>query len=322
MTRCFAASCGTRVPRVVLNPCPLVPRSHGFRRRNPWHPVLLLMLAASGLSCGRSGLKTPAAAKPATVKTKGGLEMVLVPGGSFAMGRPGKGRESPVHKVAVDPFLMDKFEVTQEEYQRYDLPNPSHFKGPSLPVEQVTWVQAAIYCNARSKAEGLTPCYNEDSVACDFQASGYRLPTEAEWEYACRAGSVADYDFGGDPRSLGSHAWFAENAAKKTHPVGQKQPNSWGLCDMHGNVAEWCDDVYDAWYYATSPAANPRGPAEGEQYVLRGGSWASTADALRSSARVGENPGFSDACLARDAIGFRCVRKQPPPDPPPATTAR
>ena len=238
--------------------------------------------------------------------------MVQIPAGSFQMGnRGGKEDESYVHTVTLDAILMDKYEVTQAEFEKYQLPNPSHFKGANLPVEQVTWVQAAVYCNARSKAEGLTPCYNEDTAACDFEADGYRLPTEAEWEYACRAGSDSDYGFGSEVRRLGDYAWFADNSNKKTHPVGEKKPNAWGLFDMHGNVAEWCNDVYEKDYYSNAPAKNPHGPADGKEYVLRGGSWKSGAEALRSSSRLAESPGFSDACLARDAIGFRCVRKAP-----------
>jgi formylglycine-generating enzyme required for sulfatase activity len=230
--------------------------------------------------------------------------------------RHGREEEKTVHKVWIDSFLMDRHEVTQAEYEKYGkieaFPNPSHFQGADLPVEQVTWPQAARYCNARSNFEGLQPCYNEDTGACDFEATGYRLPTEAEWEYACRAGTNSDYSFGGEARQLGDFAWFADNSAKKTHPVGRKKPNPLGLFDMHGNVAEWCQDVYDPGYYKASPDRNPRGPAGGNEYVLRGGSWKSLADALRSAYRIGETPGFSDACLARDAIGFRCVRKAPP----------
>jgi formylglycine-generating enzyme required for sulfatase activity len=268
-----------------------------------------LMMLGSG--CDRAGPARAAVEMPPTIPTKGGLEMVLIPAGTFQMGsQRGKEDESLVHTVQVDSFLMDKYEVTQEEYERHSLPNPSHFKGPKLPVEQVTWAQAALYCNIRSRDEGLEPCYNEETSACNFQADGFRLPTEAEWEYACRAGSQSDYSFS-DARRLGDYAWFADNASQKTHPVGQKQPNPWGLYDMHGNVAEWCNDVYEKSYYKTSPSANPRGPADGKEYILRGGSWKSSADGLRSFSRLGENPGFSDACLARDAIGFRCVRKAP-----------
>ena len=169
-----------------------------------------------------------------------------------------------------------------------------------------------MFCNSRSEAEGLTPCYNEDTVECNFQASGYRLPTEAEWEYACRAGTTTPYYYGGDPGKLNAYAWFVDNAAKKTHPVAQKKANPWGLFDMMGNVAEWCNDNYAKDAYRTSPASNPHGPAQGKLYVLRGGNWTTTAERLRSSARGSETPGFTDACLARDAIGFRCVRKPLP----------
>jgi formylglycine-generating enzyme required for sulfatase activity len=270
------------------------------------------LVLIAGLSCQNGGNPDTSRELPPTITSKGGIEMVLIPAGSFQMGnRRGKEDETTVHTVSVDAFLMDKYEVTQAEYERYHLPNPSHFKGPNLPVEQVTWVQAAVYCNARSKAEGLQPCYNEDNAQCNFQSDGYRLPTEAEWEYACRAGIDGDYSFGNASGKLGEFAWFVDNASKKTHPVGQKKPNPWGLYDMHGNVAEWCNDVYDKDYYQNSPMANPRGPADGSQYLLRGGSWKSPAEALRSSYRLGETPGFSDACLA--AIGFRCVRKKPPP---------
>jgi formylglycine-generating enzyme required for sulfatase activity len=270
--------------------------------------VLALILLSSG--CQR--ISDSAAQQLPTITTKSGIEMICIPAGTFQMGsRHGKEDEAHVHTVTVDAFLMDKYEVTQAEYERHGLPNPSHFKGPTLPVEQVTWVQAAVYCNARSKAEGLQPCYNEDTAECNFDADGYRLPTEAEWEYACRAGTDGDYSFAADARKLGEYGWFADNAGKKTHPVGQKKPNPWGLCDMHGNVAEWCNDMYDKTYYHNSSAANPRGPTDGKQYVLRGGAWRSGADALKSYCRLAENPGFSDACLARDAIGFRCVRKAP-----------
>ncbi len=283
--------------------------------------VCLILAALVPLSCGRTADYGSAdhgavASRPA-ITTQGGNEPVLIPAGFFEMGsHSGREEERPVHKVWIDSFLMDRHEVTQADFEKVGkieaFPNPSHFQGPDLPVEQVTWPAAARYCNARSRLEGLEPCYNEDTGECSFAATGYRLPTEAEWEYACRAGANFDYSFGDQPRQLGDFAWFADNSAKKTHPAGRKKPNGWGLLDMHGNVAEWCQDVYTPDYYKTSPDRNPRGPEEGKEYVLRGGSWKSTADAVRSAYRIGENPGFSDACLARDAIGFRCVRKPPP----------
>jgi formylglycine-generating enzyme required for sulfatase activity len=188
--------------------------------------------------------------------------------------------------------------------------NGSKFKGDDRPAEMISWVDAARYCNARSEAEGLQPCYNEDTT-CNYDATGYRLPTEAEWEYACRAGTSRAYSFGNDPLLLNENGWFKENAGKQTHPVGKKKPNAWGLYDMHGNVAEWCNDKYGEAYYESSPVRNPRGPDEGEMYVLRGGSWASSKDACRSAYRAADNPGFTDACFPRETIGFRCVRKGP-----------
>jgi sulfatase modifying factor 1 len=278
--------------------------------------VLLFLLVSFIVTGCQNGVSGPAVKTPPIITTVSGVEMVRIPAGSFEMGnRHGKQDEAPVHTLWLDKFLMDRHEVTQAEYEKLGqieaFPNPSHFKGPELPVEQVTWPQAARFCNARSRFERLKPCYNEDTGECDFTATGYRLPTEAEWEYACRAGTETDYSFGNETRQLGDFAWFADNASKKTHPVGTKKPNPWGLLDMHGNVAEWCQDVYDKTYYQTSPDKNPRGPADGKDYVLRGGSWKSPPESLRSSFRLGESPGFSDACLARDAIGFRCVRGAP-----------
>jgi formylglycine-generating enzyme required for sulfatase activity len=294
---------------------PVDSRSQALDARWPSQVVLWLALAVlllTAAACQQTNSPGADADQPQTITTKGGIEMVLIPAGIFEMGsKRGKEDAATVHKLSVDAFLMDKYEVTQAEYEKQGLPNPSHFKGPDLPVEQITWPQAAYYCNQRSQAEGLTPCYNEQTSACDFNADGYRLPTEAEWEYACRAGSTTDYSFGNDAGRLADFAWFADNSAKKTHPVGKKKPNRWGLFDMHGNVAEWCNDVYDAAYYTATPPANPHGPADGKQYVLRGGSWNSPPEILRSFHRVGEVAGFSDACLARDAIGFRCVRKAP-----------
>ena len=255
---------------------------------------------------------------PKTIATKSGIDMVVIPAGSFEMGsKTGRADEQPPHTVWVDSFLMDKTEMTQAVWEKIGkgaaMSNPSSFKGPDLPVNNVPWTKAALFCNARSKYEGMKPCYNEDDASCDFDADGYRLPTEAEWEYACRAGTTTDYSFGNDVRKLGDVGWFADNAGKKTHPVAQKKANPWGLFDMQGNVAEWCQDVYHKEYYTTSPDKNPRGPKEGSENALRGGSWKSASDALRSAYRLGENPGFGDACLAPDAIGFRCVRKAPNP---------
>jgi acetoin utilization deacetylase AcuC-like enzyme/formylglycine-generating enzyme required for sulfatase activity len=252
------------------------------------------------------------------ITTQSGIEMVLIPAGTFPMGNEAyTPDEKPVHKVKLDSFFMDRFEVVQAEFKKHQISDPSHFKGDDRPLEQINWTDAALYCNERSLMEGLETCYNEETWECNFDATGYRLPTEAEWEYACRAGTDTRYSFGDRTKQLAVYAWFAGpdgSAGGTTHPVGTRKPNPWGLHDMHGNVAEWCNDRYDPNYYAKSPAENPRGPAEGLERVVRGGGWNSTAGGCRSTYRTSD-PAMDDTCLANDAIGFRCVRKGPTESP-------
>jgi len=268
---------------------------------------VLMLVVLSG--CRRPG--EAGAVSPRIITTPSGIEMVLIPGGSFEMGSDrGSPDEAPVHRVTLGPFWMDRYEVVQEEFRKYELPDPSHFKGPRKPLEQINWTDAALYCNDRSLAEGLEPCYDEDTWECNFEANGYRLPTEAEWEYACRAGTRTRYSFGDSAGALAAHAWYADNAAKATHPVGQKKPNPWGLYDMHGNVSEWCHDYYAEDYYRQSPQRDPRGPGAGRERVIRGGAWNSSADSCRSTYRA-SSLSIDDTCLSDDAIGFRCVRSAP-----------
>jgi len=236
--------------------------------------------------------------------------MALVPAGEFVMGDDlGEDDERPARHVRVGAFYMDVCEVTQRSFETMLGRNPSKSPGPDKPVERVSWFAAVQYCNMRSSREGLKPCYDLKTFACDFTADGYRLPTEAEWEYACRAGSTSRWSFGDAPGDLARHGWFKANSGKTTHPVGQKLPNAFGLCDMHGNVAEWCNDFYGEHYESGATSEDPHGPATGSQRVLRGGSFATGDDDCRSAARHGAAPGFADVCFGSDAYGFRCVRR-------------
>ena len=285
------------------------------RSRWPW---LTLAAALTLVACSRveqrqqATSRAGAAVAPQTVTTKLGIEMVALPDGAFVMGDPtGDTDEQPAHQVRVGRFLIDVREVTQRSYQKLMGKNPAKFKNSDSPVERASWVSAARYCNMRSSLEGFKACYDPQTYRCDFSADGYRLPTEAEWEYACRAGTTTPWSFGAGEAQLAGHAWFKSNAEKTTQSVGQKEPNPWGLYDMHGNVAEWCNDFYAESYDHADGVLDPSGPASGEERILRGGSWKSSPDSCRSSARYSEPPGFADVCFGYEAYGFRCVRRGP-----------
>lgn len=192
--------------------------------------------------------------------------------------------------VDIEPFLLAKFPVTQEFYYNVINESPSTFKGNKLPVEMITWKEAVAFCNALSVMTKLTPCYsfNVDSeeIAFDSSADGFRLPTDAEWEYACKAGTKATrYS------ELDLIAWHKANSEKTTHPVGLKEPNLWGLYDMLGNVWEWCSDIYDETAY-------------GSYRIIRGGGWCDEARGCLATNRRRSHP----TSFKIDDLGFRIAR--------------
>jgi len=258
-----------------------------------------------GNTKGPSGNSTPSAAIPAN--------FVFVEGGTFTMGSPDTedGRydeEDPQHQVTVSSFYMGRHEVTQLEYETVMGSNPSYWKGGNLPVEQVSWHDAIEYCNKRSVQEGLTPAYSGsgNNISCDFKANGYRLPTEAEWEFTSRGG-IKNYSTGiySGSNNADSVAWYDANSGGKTHPVGTKAANSLGLYDMSGNVWEWCWDWFGAYGVSnqTDPAGDASGVASGSNRVYRGGGWSSSARYLRSAYRSYGTPSGRSSNL-----GFRLVR--------------
>lgn len=258
---------------------------------------------------------------------------VLIPAGSFTMGSPtteaGRASEEAQHQVTLTrSFWIGKYEVTQSEFEGRMGYNTSNFSscGGDCPVDSVNWHEAAAYCNAASRAAGLAECFtctgSGASVVCSVAAAytgvdyynclGYRLPTEAEWEYAYRAGTSTAFYNGGITNAVGdcslldanadAIAWYCANSQNKTHPVGGKLPNAWGLYDMAGNVWEWVYDWYDQ--YPTQATTNPIGAATGRERLLRGGGWGGLADLVRAAQR------HFDAPTLR-SYGFRVVRSSP-----------
>jgi formylglycine-generating enzyme required for sulfatase activity len=220
-----------------------------------------------------------------------GMEFVLVEGSCFRMGSPPASEErfsneEPHHEVCLNSFWMGKYEVTQDQYAKVTGDNPSSFKGKNRPVENVTRLDAQSFIHKLNKMSGKS----------------YRLPTEAEWEFAAMGGTRSrGYTYSGS-NNPDVTCWFEGNSGKETHPVGQKQPNEIGLFDMSGNVAEWCKDWYDAFFYATSPKYNPEGPSSGKFRSLRGGGWRSPARYTRT-----ENREWAPPSGYNDDIGFRIL---------------
>jgi formylglycine-generating enzyme required for sulfatase activity len=197
--------------------------------------------------------------------------------------------EQPAHKVTITkPFYLGRYEVTQEQWQAVMGDNPSQFKGPKNPVTNMSWEDCQAFL---------------DKLNGKFGAGKFQLLTEAQWEYACRAGSTTRYCFADDESELGEYSWYAANSDRKTHPVGEKKPNAWGLYDMHGNVWEWCQDWWKDGYYKESPVDDPTGAATGSHRVFRGGSWLSPAWSCRSAIRYNYMPGDRG-----DVLGLRVSR--------------
>jgi formylglycine-generating enzyme required for sulfatase activity len=270
----------------------------------PFPIVLLALLAAALFACGGSGNTTssssPAAdddASPADDDSTPAdddddispvaLEWVSIPAGSFKMGcSPNDTQcdasENPPHEVSISAFELTKSHITQQQYTDAVGMNPSQLIAcPDCPVDSVDWGEASAFCAAQ----------------------GGRLPTEAEWEYAARAGTTTIYYCGDDVSCLSSIAWYKEDSGSSYQPVCQKTPNAFGLCDMLGNAWQWISDWYDANYYASSPSQDPTGPASGTLYVLRGGCWNFEPWFLRSSNRYYGSPPLEDI-----NVGFRCAR--------------
>jgi formylglycine-generating enzyme required for sulfatase activity len=237
-----------------------------------------------------------------------GMEFVLIPAGIFLMGTPTEQldaiasghkdyrdwikHETPQHQVEISrPFYLGKYPVTQAQWQAVMGDNTSHFKGDNLPVERVSWDDAQVFIKKLNEREGVDLYY---------------LPSEAKWEYAARAGSTGLYSFGDEMSQLGEYAWYHENSGNQTHPVGEKNPNAWGLYDMHGNVWEWVQDWYADDYYQQSPGRDPQGPDTGAFRVIRGGSWDDPEQGARAASRGASPPDYRDV-----SFGFRCAMSVP-----------
>jgi len=258
------------------------------------------------------------------------IEMVQIPAGTFTRGSSHRADWSaqPPHQVTLTSgFKIGKYQITQELYQAVMGINPSWFHGGSgrepkagevqnrRPVESVTWFDVVKFCNKLSEREGLTPVYTITgrtpavagypitavTVTADWSNNGYRLPTEAEWEYACRAGTTTAWHFGDNESELENYAWYWDNSNSRTHQVGLKLPNAYGLYDMHGNVWEWCWDWRGS--YSSGAQTDPRGAGSGASRVGRGGSWYDSAGYSRSAYRGSDYPYYRDS-----SIGLRLVR--------------
>jgi formylglycine-generating enzyme required for sulfatase activity len=262
-------------------------------RAAPLPAFLVLVLLAGQFACNHKASETSGDATPTRVALIPMTNMIAIKAGTFMRVK------FPV--TITHDYWISKYEVTQREFMEVLGRNPSHFTGDSnRPVEKVTFFDASNYCSAvtrRERAAGHLPAGYE-----------YRLPTEAEWEYACRAGVTNQYSFGDDASMADQYAWTAENSDATTHPVGLKRPNPWGLYDMHGDVWEWCLDWYEP--YPPAPVTDPVGPAQSKFKVFKGGGWNQDIDYARSANRFMMSPSNGI-----HFVGFRLALGQAPPTP-------
>ena len=229
-----------------------------------------------------------------TINNSIGMEFVLIPAGEFNMGSPSDEEdrekyESPLHTVKIEnAYYLGKYEVTQKQWVEVMGSNPSYHKGDDLPVEKVSWYDAREFIKKLNEME---------------ETDKYRLPSEAEWEYAARAGTTTRYSFGDNESDLDEYAWYSKYISDETYPVGQKKPNPWGLYDMHGNVYEWVHDEFHKTYNGAPSNAIPWiGDGESRR-ILRGGSWRTGGTYCRSATRKFFEAGYHD-----DIYGFRVVK--------------
>jgi len=250
---------------------------------------LTLTVAMSGCGNQPTPLKADNLPKETTIDLGNGvkLEMVKIPAGEYMMGSPNTDKdappsEKPQHRVRITrSFYLGRYPVTQEQWKAVMGNNPSNVQDPKNPVDSVTWDDCQTFLvKLNAKAGG--------------QDGKFALPTEAQWEYACRAGSTTRYCFGDSESQLGDYAWYEVNSAGRAHPVGEKKPNAWGLYDMHGSVWEWCQDWYDDAYYARSPTDDPTGPISGLEAVVRG-TGHNVAMGCRSALRSANKPGQTNS---------------------------
>jgi formylglycine-generating enzyme required for sulfatase activity len=269
-----------------------------FRKATVASAVLAALGAltlATAQESNPAGGNTKSLPKEYTADLGGGvkMEMVLIPAGEFMMGSPDSDRsasndEKPQHRVRItQPFYIGKYPVTQEQWTAIMGNNPSLFKGPKNPVEWVSWNDCLRFLRRLNDKAG---------------GGKWQFPTEAQWEYACRAGSTTIYCFGDDEAGLADYGWYDKISGGKSHPVGEKKPNAWGLYDMNGSIWQWVLDWYDPTYYAHSPTDDPTGPATGTERVSHGGSWSSPARSARSA-----NHGRIEPDHHGSHLGFRAV---------------